>query len=846
MKLHNLLFLYGQRVRAHPLQELIALVGIAIGVALVFAVQVANTSVSASVEQLVRGTTGTADLQLIARGPNGFDAGILDEVAALPAVAHAAPVRELHVRLRHRHRTASALLVGGDRRLLRTESAVARQFAAPALDKLHALALPAPLAHALGVDVGGWVDVTVGAHSHRAPVAMLLGHEQIGSLKDSPLVLAPIAYAGQLGHMQDRISRVLVDAKPGRLERLRTELARVANGTLTVADGDAEVQLLKQAVAPNDQSTALFAAISALVGLRFAFNAMLLTVPERRRFIADLRLEGLGDAAVVQLVLFDALVLGVVASSVGLLLGDVLSRSVFHAAPGYLSFAFPVGDQRIVQPQSIAIAFFGGIAATALAALRPLSDLFSRRPLDDVYREDDEHEEDAFVPRRALSYCGAALVASAGALLALAPHATLAGFVLLVGGMLLLIPGLLAAAVRLIDRLSQHTRSAVVVVSVGELRTATTRSIALAATGALAVLGSVAIEGAHFDLQRGLDRDARAFNATADLWIAPDDPQDELATVPFALPQSRIDALTRVQGVAAIRRYRGVFLDVGDHRTWVVAPPRASPTPILASQIVEGDLAQATARLRGHGWVAVSRTLARKLDVGVGDEVPLPTPRAMRVRLAAVLTNLGWSSGAILLNASDFERGWGSADLSALQVMLAPGADRADTVRALRQALGPRLATALKIETSGQREMRFRTSTRQGLSRLTQIATLMLVAAALALAAAIGGVIWNRRERLAALKLSGFSDGDVWRALVLENALVLGIGCSIGAVFGLVGQFMLTRLLADATDFPTSYVPAGWLALGTFAGVTAVAVLIAAFPGYFAARVSPAASGYED
>jgi putative ABC transport system permease protein len=846
MRLHNLLFLYGQRIRAHPLQELIALVGIAIGVALVFAVQVANTSVSASVERLVRGTTGSADLQVIARTPHGFDGAVLDQIARLPAVAHLAPLRELHVRLRHRHSTAPALLVGGDRRLLRTGSPIARQFASPSLDKLQALALPAPLAQALGVDVGGRVEVAVGARSQRAPVAMVLGDEQIGSLEHNPLVLAPLTYAGRLGQMDGRISRVLVDAQPGQLERLRTQLTRIAHGRLTVADGDADVRLLKQAVAPNDQSTALFAAISALVGFLFAFNAMLLTVPERRRFIADLRLEGVGDAAVVQLVVFDALVLGIVASLAGLLLGDALSRGVFHASPGYLSFAFPVGDQRIVRPQSMAIAFLGGIAATVLAALRPLSDLLSRRPLDDVYREDDDHEEDAFVPRRALSVCGLALLAGAGALLAFAPHATLGGFVLLVASMLLLIPGLLAAVVRLIDRLSQRTRSAVVVVSVGELRTATTRSIALAATGALAVLGSVAIEGAHFDLQRGLDRDARAFNATADLWIAPDDPQDELATVPFTLPQTRVDALARVDGVTAVRRYRGAFLDVSDHRTWVVAPPRASSTPILGSQVVEGDLTQATERLREHGWVALSRTLARELDVGVGDAVTLPTPRPMPLRVAAVLTNLGWSSGAIVLNASDFRRAWGSADISALQLLLAPGVDEASAIRAVRRTLGPEALSALAIETSGQRELRFRTSTRQGLSRLTQIATLMLVAAALALAAAIGGVIWNRRARLAALKLSGFSDGDVWRALVLENALVLGIGCSIGAIFGLCGQLMLTRLLADATDFPTSYVPAGWLALGTFAGVTLVAVLIAAFPGYLAARVSPAASAYED
>jgi putative ABC transport system permease protein len=122
----------------------------------------------------------------------------------------------------------------------------------------------------------------------------------------------------------------------------------------------------------------------------------------------------------------------------------------------------------------------------------------------------------------------------------------------------------------------------------------------------------------------------------------------------------------------------------------------------------------------------------------------------------------------------------------------------------------------------------------------------VLVAGALALAAAMGGVVWSRRPRLAALKLSGFSDGDVWRALVLESAIVLGIGCSVGALFGLYGQFMLTRWLREATGFPAAYATAGWLALLTFAGVTLVAVAIAALPGYLAARVEPTAASQHE
>jgi len=62
----------------------------------------------------------------------------------------------------------------------------------------------------------------------------------------------------------------------------------------------------------------------------------------------------------------------------------------------------------------------------------------------------------------------------------------------------------------------------------------------------------------------------------------------------------------------------------------------------------------------------------------------------------------------------------------------------------------------------------------------------------------------------------------------------------------LYGQFMLTRWLSDSTGFPTAYAPAWTLALSTFAGITLVAVAIAALPGFAAARVSPAAIPLED
>jgi putative ABC transport system permease protein len=116
----------------------------------------------------------------------------------------------------------------------------------------------------------------------------------------------------------------------------------------------------------------------------------------------------------------------------------------------------------------------------------------------------------------------------------------------------------------------------------------------------------------------------------------------------------------------------------------------------------------------------------------------------------------------------------------------------------------------------------------------------VLIASILAMAAAMGSMIWQRRPRLSRLKLDGLSDLAVWRALLLESALLLGAGCSIGAIFGLYGQLLGSRAILNVTGFPVIFSLGVVIAVSSFLLVSAVAVLISAIPGYFIARVRPA------
>jgi len=126
--------------------------------------------------------------------------------------------------------------------------------------------------------------------------------------------------------------------------------------------------------------------------------------------------------------------------------------------------------------------------------------------------------------------------------------------------------------------------------------------------------------------------------------------------------------------------------------------------------------------------------------------------------MAALASNLGWAPGAIIMNASDYAQTWGSAEASAYNVLLAPGVSQAQGVRELTQALGP--GTGLAVRSAFQRAERQRGLSRQGLAHLTQIAELILIGAVLAIAVAMGTMVWRRRPRLAKLKLEGFPRGS--------------------------------------------------------------------------------------
>lgn len=838
----NAAHLYKLRVREQPVHEALAVFGIAAGVALLFAVQVASTSITGAVRQLAHGITGKATIEVAARSPEGMDQRFVDAAKSLHGVRTAAPVLQRRITVVGPSGSASLTLVGVDERIAEAGGSLVQRFKAGKRD-LNSLGLfiSSPQAAAIGVSSGQPVWVKSGERQQEVLIADSLSEKEIGDLAESPVAIAPLGVAQKITGMHGQISRVLIEPDSNSIDRVQNELERLSDQRFDVRPSDSEADLLAQALKPDQQSSALFGAIAVGIALLFAFNAMLLALVRRRKIVAYLMMLGVDRPTILASLIFDAVALGAIASIVGVLLGDGLSRIAFQAVPAYLATGFPIGSQRIVELQTVVIAFAGGMGTALLASARPAIDLFRTNPVDAFSGASASHRSRSTVWGAKTATAAAVVVITALALIMLAPSVTPVGLPVVIIGLMFVLGPALVFLFAWLSYVARKRGGASFTIAVEELAGTPMRAAALAVIVASATTAVLSIGGARSDIERGVDRLNMEFFGTSEIWVAPGGAANVFLTQPFREGDTRLKLLKQ-PGVRAVYRYRGGYLDIGHRRALVIARSSDDPLPLAPSQMLGTAVTVATERLRSGGWVALSRALAKELGVErVGDRVRIPTPTGVHgFRLAAITANYGWPSGSIVMGSADFQRAWGSDSIGALAVDLRPGFPVSAGTAEMRTALGA--GSGLDVQRSDEMAKHITSAMVQGLSRVRQIAVLVLIAAMLAIVAAMFTAVWQRRERLASLRAIGLFRAELYRSLFTETMLVVFVGGIAGVVFGLGCQVIASNWVEMQTGYFTPYKPAIGYAFFTLVQALILAMVATAGPAFLAARVSPRVS----
>lgn len=819
---HTLLFFYRRHLRVQPLRELMAVLGVAAGVALLFAVQIANQSVTGSFEHLAHAVAGDANVEVAARSPQGISERIYERVVSTPGVARAGPLLQQQVTVSGPRGSRSLTLVGADERIVRLGGTLVTPFWRIARSyRRGSLVVSEATAAAIGARAGQLVEVQLGGRLFHLFLSRPVRNDALGSFSDSPLAALPLTTSQLLSGLGGRVTRILVLAEPGSLGAVERRLGQRLGPAVNVRPISTEARLLSAAARPQSQVTALFGVIAAVVGTILAFNALQLAGQERRTFVSHLTRLGAPDRLIAASLFFDALLIGVAGGLLGLAAGELISLVAYRGVPGYLSAAFPLGGGRTVSLSAALQAVGAGIVAALLASSIPAIGMMreTRQVAGSIPQR--RRRAKRANPERAALALGVTITVASVIVAGLSAGATVPAIVGFVIGITCCMPAVVRFLVGVVRALSRRLGDPALRLAAAELQESPVRSVALAATGVISVLVLVTIAGAVANVQGAVRKGASGVVSNATVWINPAGRSDVYSTQPFR-SAAVAAAVGRVPSVLAVLSYQQSFLDFAGDRVWMIGVPRAAPAPVVPTQLVSGSARVADSRLREGGWAVVSQVLVRKLHLHQGGVFGLPTPSGIvRLRLAATISNYGWVQGTVLLNGDDYAHYWDTTRASELGVIFKRGIPTEAGRLAVAAAL-PRYS-ALTVETATQRRAQISSVLGSTLSRLSGIVFAVLVAALTSVVAMMVAGVWQRRGRIDALMSMGMGTGQLAKMIFYESGSILLGGCLLGLSAGLIGQWLIDRWLRTTTGSPVHFAPAWQLGLESLLVATAIA-----------------------
>jgi putative ABC transport system permease protein len=841
-------------LRARPLRTALSVVGIALGVAVLFAALVTDAGIQAGVGRTVDDVMGRSDLRVGAFEEQGLSASSLTAIRSTPGVAVADPVLEQRTYLQ--------------RDALTTADSTAVAYASPitvigidptidgSADGLHDLLLasgqgltatsttdalvPAGLAHNLGLGVGDSLTIlgmngpityrVVGLLSGGGPDPTTAGRGVVVPLA------ASIALFGQRGATWVDVglaAGATVDGVAAALEQ------RLTFEPFVLTDRADLAASLQASTAGFQALTALIAAVTLFGGAFLIFNTLSMTLSERVREIGLLRAAGTTRRQVHRLVLIQALILGVSGSILGLVVGFGLSVVIVRTVGSLGDAGVPI-DGPLVPPLGIALAVMVGILVTLAAALEPATQAGRISPIEAL--------RPAHVRRHSivsqLRWLAAVVVTVGVAGLALWPIA-LGPFGLsgAGGGVAGIVRPLVVYAVLLVVTLLTP-------LILGPLGRVASLPFALflpaearLSRGSLArdrkrtalTVGALTIGLAMIVALGGL---AGSAHAATDAWLTDVIPGDLVATSirPINAGEGVAQQLAAVPGVASVSpmarfavAFRGVRVDAA-----AVAGSDLATDGRLT--FVAGDRRAALTALDTGGSTIVPQAVADEFGLQVGDTLKLPVGGGVAVeeRIVGIVARglPGQSGESVLIGWSDATSHFGVLGADAFAIRFAPGqmasaqAGLASAARGL--ALEPTPISGI--------ESAINDAFGRLISLFDALALLAVLIAGLGIVNTLTMNVYERVREIGILRAAGMTRRQVWRMVVVEAGTMGVAGAFLGCLAGVILGFALGGVagLGGPGSGPT--IP--WLTILLAAAFGIGIAMLAAFqPARIASRI---------
>ena len=573
-----------------------------------------------------------------------------------------------------------------------------------------------------------------------------------------------------------------------------------------------------------------FAGIALFVGAFVIANSLSITIAQRAREFATVRTLGASRRQVLGSIIVEALVVGTLASVIGLFLGLALASGLFELFDA-VGFTLP-NSGLLFETRTIVVSLLVGIVVTLVASLRPAIRATRVPPIAAV-REGATLPESRFARFRTVGSLGTTALGFAALLYGLfgSGLGTTEVLVWMGVGALLIFVGVALFASKLVRPLAATLGEPAARIggTAGKLardnarrnphRTASTAAalmiglalVTLVATLAAGITGT--FRGAVDDLFTG------DYAITAQNNFSP-------------IPIDAAAAVAEVDGVEAIGSTRTGEARVYDTNEFVTAVD-GDVADVISLDWVEGS--QAVLGSLGEDGAFVDDGFAADHDLSIGSpiEIIVPSGKRLQFQVEGIFDPPAGGSpfGSVTFSSEVFDREYDSP--RNLYSFIQMEGDESDENQA-------KLDAALADFPNAKAQTREQFIDNQ-INGLNQILNILYVLLALSVIVSLFGIVntlvltvFERTRELGMLRAIGMTRRQVRRMIRHESVITALIGGTLGIILGVV----LGALLIARVDFIEFELPVTQIVV--FAILTIVVGIIAAiFPARRAAKLNP-------
>lgn len=784
-------------------RTLLTIFGIALGVAILVAIDLTSNTAVAEFDQTVQQVAGQSSVTIRGNAVP-LEANLVYGLEKFEEVQQATPLIQETINVTKDDKSRRVLLLGFD--LLqgdREASRVVRDYEISLAEGIEFFDLfvnegyvlvPYKLVDRLGLEAGNEIQTAI---SDKPLIAAgIVSGPDLDLIRDGDFIISDIAIADSILRRNGRIDQIDIITNSNIEENEAiASLKEKLPSNLIIEKPEQRGNNVDQMIAAFRFNLKALGHLSLLVGAFLIYNTMNISVLRRRPMIGTLRALGIKRNTIRFTFLAEGLFFGLIGGLIGIVLGTIMSALLLDLVTDAISINFfqSEANRLILSPMQYLTALSLGLLFSAIAAINPANEAAKTAPsnvMNSNISRTNKTTEFLY-----LGIAGFCLIASLIILkLPVTPGIPWIGYT---ASTLIILSGLfishryleyfLRSVKKIYSRLFKGEGLLAVAGIQGSINRTSVAVAGLFLSVAMCVSVSVMISSFRETVIVWMNQVLKA-----DVYIVP----DTTVSAATGIDRELEAALLNVEGIEIIEPFQARVFEYNGRKARV-AGGRFNQERFAANMIDKSITVEELSAAKESDHVIISEAFALKNKLEKGNTIELPSQSgSFKTEVAGVYYDYSSEQGYVVMDRLLFEKLYGAQQFDSIALFVEEGRKPQDIRESIQQ---------LPIIQNGEVQVDMRLSGELRTFALTQFDKTFAITYALQLVAvgvAVLGIITtllaqilDRRKELWTLRTIGASAKRIGKLILLESSIISIAGILFGVLMGLVLSYILTTII---------------------------------------------------